>query len=104
MTEVKLEDTTIGVLSALPGALRALLSSVPAHAVEVPIDDGWSAKDVVAHLLDVEGVAFTDRIRRILREDRPFIRPIDPFRPASRAGLRVVAARPPAEQVRAASQ
>jgi hypothetical protein len=46
--------------------------------LDLPLDDGWSAKDVVAHLLDVQGVAFTDRMRRIVAEDRPLIKPIDP--------------------------
>lgn len=38
----------------------------------------WGARQVLEHLIDVEGIAFRDRIGRILNEDRPFIRSIDP--------------------------
>lgn len=78
MAEVRIDGTALEILAATPGVLRALLAAAPAEAVEAPADEGWSAKDVVAHLLDAEGIAFTERIRCILREDRPFIRSIDP--------------------------
>ena len=78
MAEQSMAPTAIEIVAGTPAALRALLRAVPASALEAPIDDGWSAKDVVAHLLDVQQVAFTDRIRKILNEDRPLIRPIDP--------------------------
>jgi hypothetical protein len=35
-------------------------------------------KDIVAHLHDVESVAFVERISRMLGEERPFISSIDP--------------------------
>ena len=78
MTEQSMSPTAIEIIAATPAALRALLRAVPASALEAAVDEGWSVKDVVAHLLDVQQVAFTDRIRRILNEDRPLIRPIDP--------------------------
>ena len=40
-------------------------------------DDGWSAKDALAHMLDVELGVISVRVRRMLDEDRPFIRSID---------------------------
>jgi len=78
MAEPRVASTAIEIIGATPSALRALLSGVPNDALEAPVDEGWSAKDVVAHLLDAHSVAFTDRIRRILSEDRPLIKPIDP--------------------------
>ena len=78
MAEQQVEPTATEILASTPGALRALLAGVPQSVLERPGDGGWSPKDVVAHLVDAHGVAFTDRIMRILREDRPFIRPIDP--------------------------
>ena len=70
--------TAIEIVAGTPAALRALLGSLPPSALEAPVDDGWSAKDVVAHLLDAQQIAFTDRMRRMLDEDRPLIQPIDP--------------------------
>jgi hypothetical protein len=78
MAEQNLAPTAIEIVAGTPGVLRALLASVPPSTLQEPVDDGWSPKDVVAHLLDVEQVAFTDRMRRILNEDRPRILPIDP--------------------------
>jgi hypothetical protein len=78
MPETALDATAAEVLASTPGALRTLLTGVPPQALEARVDAGWSAKDAVAHLLDTEGVAFTDRIRRLLAEDRPSIAPIDP--------------------------
>jgi hypothetical protein len=78
MPAARLDATATEVLAATPAALRTLLRGAPAVALETPIDEGWSVKDVVAHLLDAQGVAFAERIRRILAEDRPRIRPIDP--------------------------
>ena len=43
-----------------------------------PIDDGWSPKDVAAHVLDTDAGVIRARIARIVGEERPFIRSIDP--------------------------
>ena len=78
MPERPVAPTAIEVIAETPAALRALLHGLPRGALEAPVDDGWSTKDVVAHLLDANSVAFTNRIRRMLAEDRPLIKPIDP--------------------------
>lgn len=71
-------EAALAVLASTPVVLRSL-----AHALEdatEPLDDGWSAQDVVAHLVDAETVAFAERIRRIVGEDNPYINSIDPSR------------------------
>ncbi len=78
MSSPTLDTTAFEILEGTPAALRALIGRIPKEALERPIDDSWSAKHVVAHLLDAQGVAFTDRMRRIVAEDRPRIQPIDP--------------------------
>jgi uncharacterized damage-inducible protein DinB len=55
-----------------------MVSGLDPSSVEAPVDGGWSARDVVHHILDVQEVAFMSRIRRIVEEERPFIRSIDP--------------------------
>lgn len=79
---------TLRILATTPSTVRALLEGAPASAVESAVDDGWSAKDVVAHLLDTEGIAFVERITRILTEERPFIRSIEPSTRLDELGLR----------------
>jgi hypothetical protein len=81
-----MDTTAFELLTAAPRTVRALLAAVPADAASRPVDGGWSANDVVAHLVDTESVAFTDRIRRILAEDRPSFPPIDPSERLGAAG------------------
>ncbi len=68
----------LAVLASTPVVLRALLASHDAATIESPNADGWSTKDVVAHILDAEGIAFADRMQAILDRDRPYITSIDP--------------------------
>ncbi len=88
MRDNGIDATTLQILVATPSAVRALVEAATPAAVEAPLDDGWSAKDVVAHLLDTESIAFTDRITRILVEDRPFIRSIEPSTRLDELGFR----------------
>ena len=53
-----------------------MLAPLPDTALTAPLDDGWSVRDALAHLLDVEDVIAVDRIGRILREERP-VHPLD---------------------------
>jgi hypothetical protein len=66
------------LIGQTPRVLRALLAGLPTVVLETPNDEGWSLKDIVAHLVDVEGIAFVEGINRMLVEDRPFIQSIDP--------------------------
>ncbi|HEX2258160.1 MAG TPA: DinB family protein [Actinomycetota bacterium] len=65
------------MLDSTPNVLRSL---TPALEQSTAQDEGWSAADVVAHLVDAETVAFAERIRRMVDEDDPFIESIDPPR------------------------
>src|SRR5713101_3492858 len=72
------DPATIELIARTPRVLRALLSGLPAVVLSTPNAEGWSVKHVVAHLHDVEGVAFVERISRMLDEDQPLIESIDP--------------------------
>jgi hypothetical protein len=67
-----------GVLASTPTVLKGLLENLDDDSLATPRDEGWSVKDVVAHLTDTEWIAFAERIRRIAQEDHPFIASIDP--------------------------
>lgn len=76
--ETSVDPIAIDLLARTPATLRTLLSGLPLALLAAPNPEGWSLKDIVAHLHDVESVAFVERIERMLREERPFIRSIDP--------------------------
>jgi uncharacterized damage-inducible protein DinB len=72
------EETALALLEATPAILRALLERLPEAIVATDLDRGWSPKRVLAHFVDVEPV-FADRLRRMIEEDRPLIRSIEPL-------------------------
>jgi hypothetical protein len=77
-TPAAIDATAVELIARTPRVLRDLLAGLPTERLEQPNDEGWSLKDIVAHLVDVEDVAFHERIIRMLREDRPSISAIDP--------------------------
>jgi hypothetical protein len=72
------DPAAMAVIGRTPRVLRALLTGLPDRVLTLPNDEGWSLKDIVAHLHDVEDVAFVERIGRMLTEAQPFIQSIDP--------------------------
>jgi uncharacterized damage-inducible protein DinB len=72
------EETALALLEATPSILRALLAPLPEAIVAADLDRGWSPKRVLAHFVDAEHV-FADRLRRMIAEERPLIRSIDPL-------------------------
>ncbi len=75
---VSIDPAAKAVIGSTPRVLRMLLEGLPWTLVEAPNPEGWSLKDIVAHLHDAESIAFVERIQRMLHENRPFIRSIDP--------------------------
>ena len=68
----------VPLLSLAPAAFRGLVEGLPGEALQ-PRDDGsWGVIECLAHVLDTSDIGFVTRIRRIVEEDRPFIRSIDP--------------------------
>jgi hypothetical protein len=78
LTSTSIDAAALALIGRTPRVLRALLVGLPSQILEAPNDEGWSLKDIVAHLYDVEGIAFIERISRILHEERPVIASIDP--------------------------
>lgn len=67
----------LAIVASTPAVAAVILQGLPSFALE-PSGDVWGARQVLEHLIDVEGIAFTERIGRIVDEDNPFIRSIDP--------------------------
>ncbi len=72
------KEAALALIEATPVILRALLASLPETIVTADLDRGWSPKRVLAHFVDVEPV-FAERFRRMIEEDHPLIRSIDPL-------------------------
>jgi hypothetical protein len=82
----ELEDA-LRIVESTPDVVAAVLAALPAGWREAAPADAWSPRDVVEHLLDVEEIAFVTRIRRIVEEDDPLIRSIDPSGRLAASGL-----------------
>jgi hypothetical protein len=78
MPHAAIDPAALELIARTPRTLRALLGGLPAEVLAEPNDEGWSLKDIVAHLVDVEDIAFVERISRMLAEQHPYIAAIDP--------------------------
>ena len=76
MSNHQIDPTVFAIVGATPAILRALFARLPPEARDAELDEGWSARHCLAHVLDTEDV-IVGRMRRIVEEERPFIRSID---------------------------
>jgi len=87
-----LTDTSIAaaidVLASTPATMRALLAEMPDEIVAARDDEGWSARDVLAHLVSLNGPALLDRVGLMLEQDDPPIPNVDEQALLDRSGLR----------------
>jgi hypothetical protein len=72
-----IHPAALAILRSTPATLRTLIVGVPDQTLLAPIDDGWSVRDVIAHLVDTNSGVIVARMRRIVAEDHPYIRSID---------------------------
>ena len=68
-----LQPAAVDILASTPDILRGLLACVPDRIVELPADEGWSPKDVVAHLLITHQIGAVARIRSMVEHDHPLL-------------------------------
>lgn len=70
-----IDERALAIIANTPATLGALL----AGAEDAPAGGQvWGPREIIAHLLDAEGIAFVERLERIIAEERPYIRSIDP--------------------------
>jgi hypothetical protein len=68
-------DKSLALLARTPATLDALLRGLPVAWTQAREGEGtWTARDVVAHLVEIERTDWMPRLRRLLEfgEDRPF--------------------------------
>lgn len=81
-----LQQTAVSILASTPEVLRGLLSGIPNRIIEAPADEGWSPKDVVAHLLITHRIGAVDRIRSMVEHDHPLLQNRDENEELQRSG------------------
>ncbi|MBI2767743.1 MAG: DinB family protein [Chloroflexi bacterium] len=80
-------EAALSLIAATPGIVTAIVEALPPEFAEsTNLTGEWGPRDLVAHLLDVEYVAFVSQIRRVVEEDRPYITSIDPSRRIAESG------------------
>jgi hypothetical protein len=82
-------SAALDVLAATPATMRALLTGLPDELTTAPGPEGWSPRDVLAHVLSLNAPALVDRLRIILERDEPPIPNIDEEATLERSGLRM---------------
>jgi hypothetical protein len=83
-----LHPSVIPTLGRTPATLRAMLEGMPAEAVDAPGPEGWSAREVVAHLLSIHDAANVQRLRFMLDQDNPEIPNVDEEAVLQASGMR----------------
>ncbi len=71
-------EAALTIIDRTPAVLRGLIGSLDPSVLGGGAPDGWAPRQVAEHLLDVEDVAFVDRVRRIVAGGHPKIASIDP--------------------------
>ena len=63
----------IDSLARTPAVLRALLDGVAESTARDPDPEGWSARDVVAHLLIINDLGLDRRLHLMVEQDEPSV-------------------------------
>lgn len=83
-----IDPAALDTLAATPAALRVLLGGLGDEVVETAADEGWSPKDVVAHLLVSGRLGAVERIRAVVERERPALPGYDEHEELERSGFR----------------
>lgn len=79
---------TIDSLARTPAVLHALLDGIPDTTATAPDSEGWSARDVVAHLLIINELGLDRRLHQIVEEDEPLVPDVNEHDSLAASGYR----------------
>jgi len=86
--EGSLAAGTLAVLASTPAVFEALFGGQPEDALSRPGEEGWSPKDVLAHLISIQGPALVDRVKAMLESGLPALPNADEQEILAASGLR----------------
>lgn len=71
-------DALLAILKSTPAAISSLVSDLPQSSwTQRPDTKEWCVAEILCHLRDVEAEVNLPRLRKVLREDNPFIPGMD---------------------------
>ncbi len=88
-SEDGLYPSTLITLERTPAVLRTMLEGLPAEVIDARGVEGWTARDVVAHLLSIHYAANVQRVKWILDGDNPVVPNVDEDAVLESSGMRI---------------
>ena len=73
----ELYSSTLDTLERTPTVLRDMMLGLPDDVIDAKGSEGWSAHDVLAHLLSIHYKANVQRVHLIVENDHPAIPNVD---------------------------
>ncbi len=86
--EESLAPGTLTFMAAMPAVLQALFARQSEGILSKPGREGWSPKDVLAHLISIQQPAIVDRVKAMLDHDLPALPNVDEHETLEQSGLR----------------
>jgi hypothetical protein len=83
-----LDPAAMATLACTPAVLRSMLEGMPEAAITTPGAEGWSPKDVVAHLLSIHYAANVQRVKWILENENAVVPNVDEDDTLRASGMR----------------
>ena len=76
------------ILAATPATLTALLGNTADATVAAPNEEGWTVRDVLAHMIAMERPAVRERVAAMLEHDNPAVQDVNETEALEASGLR----------------
>ena len=86
--EDSLAPGTLTFMAAMPAVLQTLFARQSQDILGRRGREGWSPKDVLAHLISIQQPALVDRVKAMLDRDLPLLPNVDEHETLEQAGLR----------------
>lgn len=88
MTDGILAPGALAVLASTPAVFEAMFRGQPEEALERAGEEGWSAKDVLAHLISIQPPALVGRVKAMVENELPLLPDADEHECLEASGLR----------------
>ena len=86
--EDSLAPGTLTFMAAMPAVLQTLFARQSEDILGRRGREGWSPKDILAHLISIQQPALVDRVKAMLDHDLPLLPNVDEHETLEQSGLR----------------